>query len=42
MFSGRGFDIETLNVGPMVDNRFSRITATILVMETLDQAITSL
>lgn len=40
MFSGRGFNIETLNVGPMVDNRFSRITATILGDgDALDQAI---
>jgi len=40
MFSGRGFNIETLNVGPMVDNRFSRITATIIGDgDALDQAI---
>ncbi|MGB0290300.1 MAG: acetolactate synthase small subunit [Opitutales bacterium] len=40
MFSGRGFNIETLNVGPMVDDRFSRITATILGdSDALDQAI---
>ena len=38
MFSGRGFNIETLNVGPMIDNRFSRITATIIGDEdALDQ-----
>ena len=30
MFSGRGFNIETLNVGPMPDSNFSRITATII------------
>ena len=30
MFSGRGFNIETLNVGPMVDHKLSRITATII------------
>ena len=30
MFSGRGFNIETLNVGPMMDSRLSRITATIV------------
>jgi len=40
MFSGRGFNIETLNVGPMLDGRFSRITATILGdSNSLDQAI---
>lgn len=40
MFSGRGFNIETLNVGPMTDDRFSRITATIIGdSEALDQAI---
>ncbi|MGC6455767.1 MAG: acetolactate synthase small subunit [Coraliomargaritaceae bacterium] len=40
MFSGRGFNIETLNVGPMPDARFSRITATILCdSDALDQAI---
>ncbi len=40
MFSGRGFNIETLNVGPMQDERFSRITATIIGdSSALDQAI---
>ena len=40
MFSGRGFNIETLNVGPMIDDKFSRITATIVGDgEALDQAI---
>ena len=40
MFSGRGFNIETLNVGPMVEGRFSRITATIIGDENaLDQVI---
>jgi len=40
MFSGRGFNIETLNVGPMMDSKFSRITATIVGdSEALDQAI---
>ena len=40
MFSGRGFNIETLNVGPMLDGRFSRITATIIGDSgALDQAI---
>ena len=29
MFSGRGFNIETLNVGPMNDGKFSRITVTV-------------
>jgi acetolactate synthase-1/3 small subunit len=40
MFSGRGFNIETLNVGPMVDDRFSRITTTIVGdSDALDQAM---
>lgn len=40
MFSGRGFNIETLNVGPMPDENFSRITATIIGdSAALDQAI---
>ena len=40
MFSGRGFNIETLNVGPMMDNKLSRITATIVGdCDNLDQAI---
>jgi acetolactate synthase-1/3 small subunit len=40
MFSGRGFNIETLNVGPMIDDRFSRITATIIGDDdALDQVI---
>jgi len=40
MFSGRGFNIETLNVGPMMDNQLSRITATIVGdSDSLDQAI---
>ena len=40
MFSGRGFNIETLNVCPMIDDKFSRITATIVGDgEALDQAI---
>ena len=40
MFSGRGFNIETLNVGPMPDTEFSRITATIIGdSSALDQAI---
>jgi acetolactate synthase-1/3 small subunit len=40
MFSGRGFNIETLNVGPMIDDKFSRITATIIGdSNSLDQAI---
>ena len=29
MFSGRGFNIDTLNVGPTCDPKFSRITATV-------------
>ncbi|MGC6423900.1 MAG: acetolactate synthase small subunit [Lentimonas sp.] len=40
MFSGRGFNIETLNVGPMPDERLSRITAVIVGdSDALDQAI---
>ena len=40
MFSGRGFNIETLNVAPMSDISFSRITATIIGdSSSLDQAI---
>jgi acetolactate synthase-1/3 small subunit len=40
MFSGRGFNIETLNVGPMVNDEISRITATIVGdSEALEQAI---
>ena len=40
MFSGRGFNIETLNVGPIPDSDLSRITATILGdSSALDQAI---
>ena len=40
LFSGRGFNIETLNVGPMLDDKYSRITATIIGDdEALDQAI---
>lgn len=30
LLSGRGFNIETLNVGPTQDTRFSRITATVV------------
>jgi len=29
MFSGRGFNIETLNVGPVNEGKYSRITATV-------------
>jgi len=40
MFSGRGFNIETLNVGPMINDEISRITATILGdSDSLEQAI---
>ena len=40
MFSGRGFNIETLNVGPMINDEISRITATILGdSDALEQAI---
>lgn len=40
LFSGRGFNIDTLNVGPMLDDKFSRITATIIGDDAaLEQAI---
>lgn len=43
MFSGRGFNIETLNVGPTHKPEYSRITATILGDETaLDMAFKQL
>ena len=43
MFSGRGFNIDTLNVGPTHDSQYSRITITILGEgEHLDQAIKQL
>lgn len=43
MFSGRGFNIDTLNVAPTHDERFSRITATVKGDEhQLDQAIKQL
>lgn len=43
MFSGRGFNIETLNVGPTHRPEFSRITATILGdNQALDQAFKQL
>lgn len=43
MFSGRGFNIDTLNVGPMHDGKYSRITATLNGDESaLDQAIKQL
>ena len=29
MFSGRGFNIETLNVGPLIGGKYSRITVTV-------------
>lgn len=29
MFSGRGFNIDTLNVGPICDKKYSRITVTV-------------
>ena len=29
MFSGRGFNIETLNVGPVLGGKYSRITVTV-------------
>jgi acetolactate synthase-1/3 small subunit len=40
LFSGRGFNIETLNVGPTHNPDLSRITVTIVADETaLDQAV---
>ena len=43
MFSGRGFNIDTLNVGPTHDPRFSRITATVKGdTQQLDQCIKQL
>ncbi len=43
MFSGRGFNIETLNVGPTERAEFSRITATIIGDDqALDQAFKQL
>lgn len=43
MFSGRGFNIETLNVGPVHLDGLSRITATILGDDqALDQALKQL
>ncbi|HOO92458.1 MAG TPA: acetolactate synthase small subunit [Opitutales bacterium] len=43
LFSGRGFNIDTLNVGPTHREGFSRITATILGGdEALDQALKQL
>lgn len=43
MFSGRGFNIDTLNVGPTQDPQFSRITATVRGDDAqLDQCIKQL
>ncbi len=43
LFSGRGFNIETLNVGPVHREGFSRITATIIGDDAaLDQALKQL
>ena len=43
MFSGRGFNIDTLNVAPTHDARYSRITATVKGdTQQLDQAIKQL
>ena len=40
MFSGRGFNIDTLNVGPSHDPAYSRITISVIADEiALDQAI---
>ncbi|AWT59442.1 MAG: Putative acetolactate synthase small subunit [Candidatus Moanabacter tarae] len=43
LFSGRGFNIDTLNVGPTHDPKFSRITATVMGdTQQLDQCIKQL
>lgn len=43
LFSGRGFNIDTLNVGPTHDPKFSRITATAMGdTQQLDQCIKQL
>ncbi len=43
MFSGRGFNIDTLNVAPSHDERYSRITATVRGdSQQLDQCIKQL
>lgn len=43
MFSGRGFNIDSLNVGPSEDPQFSRITATINADDdALDQCVKQL
>ncbi len=43
MLSGRGFNIETLNVGPTHDPKLSRITATVVADEAaLDRCIRAL
>lgn len=43
MFSGRGFNIDTLNVAPTHDSRYSRITATVQGdSQQLDQCIKQL
>jgi acetolactate synthase-1/3 small subunit len=43
MFSGRGFNIDTLNVGPTNDPKFSRITVTVMGnTQQLDQSIKQL
>ncbi len=43
LFSGRGFNIETLNVGPTENPKFSRITAVVLGDDNaLDQCIKQL
>ncbi len=43
MFSGRGFNIDTLNVGPTHVEHLSRITITVIANETaLDQALKQL
>ncbi|HAZ65145.1 MAG TPA: acetolactate synthase small subunit, partial [Opitutae bacterium] len=43
MLSGRGFNIETLNVGPTHDAGYSRITATVVADEAaLDRCVKAL
>lgn len=41
MFSGRGFNIETLNVGPLVGGKYSRITVTVKRGATVSSNVSS-
>lgn len=43
MFSGRGFNIDSLNVGPTEDDKLSRITVTVIADDdSLDQCVKQL